>query len=59
MPRPIRVRAALRRKLDQKGIKALDHADRIGVRMVGLQHGQAATLRASRLRNEYVGALAA
>jgi hypothetical protein len=59
MPRPIRIGPALGGKLNQKCVKALDHADRIGFGLVGLQDRQAIALRTSRLSDEHARALAA
>jgi len=59
MPRPIRISIALRREFDQKAVKALDHADCIGVGMIGRQDWQAIALRTSRLGDEHASALVA
>src|SRR5215469_3310295 len=59
MRRPIRVGPALGSKLDQKCVETLDHADRIGVGLVGLQDRQAIGLRISRLSDEHARTLAA
>src|SRR5689334_11792153 len=57
MSRPVHIGAALRRKLDEKGIKTLDHADRIGIGMIGRQHRKAVALLASGLSHEHACAL--
>ncbi len=59
MTRPIGIRAAPRRELDQKSIEALDHADRISIGMIGLQHRQTVSVRATRLGDKYTGAFMA
>jgi hypothetical protein len=59
MPRPIHIGTSLRRKFDQQGVKALDHADCIGVGVIGRQDRQAIALRISRLGNEHASALGA
>src|SRR6266705_2639548 len=51
--------AASRRKLYQEGIKTLDHADRIGIGMIGRQHRQATGLRTAWFGNHHASALAA
>jgi hypothetical protein len=58
MPRPIHVGAALRCKPHQEGIKTLDHADRIGVGMIGRQRRQTTGLRTAWLGNHHASSLA-
>ena len=58
MPRLIYVSAALRRKLYQEGIKTLDHADRIGIGMIGRQDRQATGLRTAWFGNHHASSLA-
>jgi hypothetical protein len=59
MPRPIRIGAALRCEFNQQRVKALNHADRVGVGLIRLQDGQTTSLRTSRLGNEHASAFAA
>lgn len=58
MPRLIYVSAALRRKPYQEGIKTLDHADRIGIGMIGRQDRQATGLRIAWFGNHHASSLA-